>query len=280
MAKERWDVLSGELEDIRQSSRRTSAEAGRWQTARGPYVAPRTPTEEHLSRIFSETLAVERLGVEDDFFALGGSSLLAVSLISRAQRELGLEVPLGTAAEHPTIQGLLGALEAPASAQSKGRHLVTLTRGSTRPPLVLMSGLGGYAFVFQGLARFLGEQQPMHVLNAIGADDESEGLHHSIEEMAATYEAEILEVCPSEPLVIGGYSFGMLVGFEIARRFQRSGRPVPLLISFDGFAPGFPRLLPLPGAAGLAPDDAALRRSSRAARLPSGSGPPAQVPPV
>jgi thioesterase domain-containing protein len=109
-----------------------------------------------------------------------------------------------------------------------------------------VSGLGGYGFVFNGLARFLGEEQRLHILNAIGAQDESEGVDHSIEDMAAIYEPQILAACPSGPVIIGGYSFGMLVAYEIAHRLRARGRDVPLLVSFDGFGPCFPKLLPLP----------------------------------
>ncbi|HEX7604031.1 MAG TPA: thioesterase domain-containing protein, partial [Polyangiaceae bacterium] len=78
-----------------------------------------------------------------------------------------------------------------------------------------------------------------------GADDEREGTEHSIEEIAEIYEPEVLAACRGATPVLGGYSLGMLVAFELANRFRRRGIEVPLLCSFDGFAPGFPRLLPL-----------------------------------
>jgi amino acid adenylation domain-containing protein len=210
------------------------------------YAAPRTEPEEKMVALWQELLRKERVGITDNFFRLGGNSLLAVSLVSRAPRDLGMTIALGAVLAHPTIEGLLSSLDAPAKAPSKVRHLVTLTPRGSRPPLVLMSGLGGFAFVFRGLARFLGEEQPLHVLNAIGAEDNRESLDLSIEEMAAIYESQILAACPSGPIILGGYSFGMLVAFEIARGLHARGRAFPLLVSFDGFAPGFPRLQPLP----------------------------------
>ncbi len=212
----------------------------------GPtYLAPRTEREQQIAAMWQELLQKERVGITDNFFALGGHSLIAVMFVARAQRELGLAVPLSKILEHPTIETLLASLEAPAPAHAH-RHLITLNRGGFRPPLVLVSGLGGYGFVFNGLARFLGEEQRVHILNAIGAQDESEGVDHSIEDMAAIYEPQILAACASGPVVIGGYSFGMLVAYEIAHRLRARGRSVPLLVSFDGFGPCFPKLLPLP----------------------------------
>lgn len=209
------------------------------------YVAPRTDTERRLGVIWEQVLEHRPIGVTDNFFALGGDSLLAVVLASRIERDLGIEVPLSRILEKPTVEGLaasLGTTEAP-----KGRHLVTLTHTGTRAPLVLLSGVGGFGFFYQGLATQLGDSQPVHVLHAVGAEDESEGFEHSIEELAAIYEPQILAVCPEGPVVLGGYSFGILVAFELARRLGRSGRPVPLLLSFDGLAPGHPRLEPMPG---------------------------------
>src|SRR5262249_27828464 len=158
---------------------------------------------------------------------------------------LGIELPLSSVLAYPTVESLVAALEGKAERPDRPKHLVTLNAsGSKRPPLVLVSGVGGFGFVFQGVAQHLGGDQPVHVLHAVGAQDEREGFHHSIEEMAAIYEPQILGTCPEGPIVVGGYSFGMLVAFELAKRLRAKGREVPLLVSFDGFAPGFPERLP------------------------------------
>jgi thioesterase domain-containing protein len=179
----------------------------------------------------------------DNFFALGGQSLLAVMLVARVERELGMKIPLSRVLERPTVEALVGSLEQqPRPGQG---HLVTLTgAGVDQIPLVLISGIGGFGFIFQGLACCLDSEQPMHVLHAIGAEDETEGYDHTIEEVASIYEPQVLAACGDAPIVLGGYSFGVLVALELALRLERAGRDVPLLISFDGFAPGFPKLLP------------------------------------
>jgi amino acid adenylation domain-containing protein len=209
----------------------------------GPtFVAPRTELEQRLAGIWQTLLQRDAVGITDNFFALGGHSLIALMLVSRAKRELGLEIPLAKILGNPTIETLLASL---GTAQPDGRHVVTMNRGGSRVPIILVSGMGGYGFVFQGLARFLGEDQPLVILNAVGAEDESEGVNHSIEELAAIYEPQIAAACAGGPVVLGGYSFGMLVAYELARRLEMQGRPAPFLVSFDGFAPCFPQLLPL-----------------------------------
>ena len=215
--------------------------AGRTESA---FVGPRTEREEQMAAIWQSLLRIEKVGITDNFFALGGHSLIALMLVSRARRELGLEFPLAKILEHPTIASLLESLEAPAPPVA--RNITTLNPGGTRAPIILVSGLGGYGFVFQGLAKFLGDDQRLLILNAVGAEDESEGHNHSIEELAAIYEPQILEASAQGPVILGGYSFGVLVAYEIAHRLRARGRPVPLLVSFDGYAPCFPKLLPLP----------------------------------
>jgi acyl carrier protein len=76
-----------------------------------PFVAPRTPLEAQLAAMWSELLGVERVGARDNFFDLGGHSLLTTQLISRLRDAFQLEVPLPTFFEDPTVAGLAQAIE-------------------------------------------------------------------------------------------------------------------------------------------------------------------------
>jgi amino acid adenylation domain-containing protein len=230
-------------------------------------ILPRTPKEEAIAAIWRDLLRCERVGVTDNFFALGGHSLLAVMLVSRIGRELGAKLPVSRVLERPTIEGLAASIgsERPPRAVS-GCHVITLNKEAPRPPLFLVSGSGGFGFVFRGTTELLAHRHPVHVLNAIGAESEEEGLDHSIEEMARIYLPQVEEAAPRGPVILGGYSFGMLVAYELAHQLRQRGRPVPLLVSFDGFAPRFPELLPLPArilihARALLHSDANARRT-------------------
>jgi len=79
--------------------------------ARAEYAAPSNPIEEKLAEIFAELLACDRVGVHDDFFRLGGHSLLGTVLLSRVRDAFGVDLPLRGLFEHPTVSGLASAIE-------------------------------------------------------------------------------------------------------------------------------------------------------------------------
>ena len=208
------------------------------------FVPPRTDAERAMAAIWSELLRREPIGATDDFFALGGQSLLAVMLVARVKSAFGVELPLTTVLEHPTLEVIARAVSAPRQEPKAPRHLVALNRSGDRPPIVLVAGVGGYAFTYRNLPGLLGADQPVYALQSVGAERDAVPADLTVEEMAEIYETEILEAFPSGPIILGGFSFGMLPAFELAHRLHQRGRRVPLLISFDGFAPGYPQRLP------------------------------------
>ncbi len=90
--------------------------------------APRSPFEEVVAAIWAELLRCERVGLHQSFFDLGGHSLLAVQAISRLREALGVEIPLRTLFEEPTVAGLAAAVE----------HLRRSADGMVAPPIELV----------------------------------------------------------------------------------------------------------------------------------------------
>jgi thioesterase domain-containing protein len=110
----------------------------------------------------------------------------------------------------------------------------------------MVAGIGGYAFTYQKFGKLFSSEQPLYALQAVGLEGEPSDAARTIEQVAQVYLAEVLRALPSGPIVLAGFSFGALSAFELALRLQRLGREVPLLVSFDGFAPGYPPVLPWP----------------------------------
>jgi NAD(P)-dependent dehydrogenase (short-subunit alcohol dehydrogenase family)/acyl carrier protein len=81
------------------------------RTLKTPYVAPRTPLEEEVAQLWTELLGIEPIGIEDNFFEIGGHSLLAVQIVSRLRERYGVDLPLRTLlSEAPTIAGMAGTI--------------------------------------------------------------------------------------------------------------------------------------------------------------------------
>ncbi|MCG6573325.1 amino acid adenylation domain-containing protein [Pseudomonas sp. AF32] len=96
------------------------------------YVAPRSPREQEVAAIWQEVLKLERVGLEDNFFDLGGHSLLVTQVVSRVRRALGIEVPLRSLFEHSTLQDFVGALDV-----DRGEHAPAMVPVPRDKPLPL-----------------------------------------------------------------------------------------------------------------------------------------------
>lgn len=203
------------------------------QTATG-YCAPRNRTEETLARIWSETLKLDRVGIRDNFFDLGGQSLLAVGLFARIEKELGRRLPLATLFRAPTIEQLAAALDGDRGTGNRWPSLVPIQPKGARPPLFLVHGAGGNVLLYRALAQHLAPDYPLYGFQSQGLDGQSEPLT-TIEAMAAHYLQELRQVQPSGPYFLGGYCLGGTVAYEMARQLLRQGEPVPFIAMLDTY---------------------------------------------
>jgi amino acid adenylation domain-containing protein len=210
-------------------------DSGAWRDGQG-YVAPSTDTERVLVEIWESLLDARPIGVDDHFFRLGGHSMLAVRLMTQLRGRLGVELPLAALFEHPTVRGLAARVEGEDRPRPWSPLVAIQPRGD-RVPIFFVHAVGGEVLSYSDLARELGPEQPFYGLQAgdlahLG-DEEA-----SIEEMAARYVAAIREVRPNGPYLLGGWSFGGFVAFEMAQQLTRAGESVPLVAMLDTRAPG------------------------------------------
>ena len=207
------------------------------------YVAPGTELETRLVEIWQAVLGRERIGIHDNFFDLGGNSLLAARLFSQIERALETKLPLATLFQAPSVRKLAEVL------RHRGwtppwQSLVPIRPSGTRRPLFLIHGVGGNILGFEDLVSHLGEDQPVFGLQSPGLDGKS-AKASSVEEMAEIYMREILALQPAGPYHLCGLSFGGVVAFELAHQLLRKGHQVGLLALLDSYPQGYSELLPL-----------------------------------
>jgi amino acid adenylation domain-containing protein len=195
------------------------------------FVAPRNDLELQLSSLWEEVLGVRPIGVTDNFFELGGHSLAAVRLFALIEKRLGRKVPLATVFRGATVEQLANILRQHAEVAPHS-SLVAIQPGGKRRPLFLIHPAGGHVFPYVHLANRLGSNQPCYGLQARGLEEGQEP-HKRIEEMAAFYIDAVRTVQAKGPYLLGGWSMGGVVAFEMAQQLHALGENTALLALLD-----------------------------------------------
>ncbi len=228
-----------------------------------PYVAPRTALEEYLAGLWRDLLRVERPGVDDGFFELGGNSIEGAVLINRLQAKMGHYVSVIALFDSPTIAGLAHYLGqacpavvervfGPASVTAgqelnDGPHLngasmrhraepsellVALQPDGADTPWFMVHPPGGIVVCYQALAQWLSRDRPLYGIRSRGLLGEPD-LPERLEQMAEEYVAAIRETQPRGPYLLGGWSAGGLVALEIAQQLLAQGESISMLALLD-----------------------------------------------
>jgi thioesterase domain-containing protein/acyl carrier protein len=222
-----------------------------------------TTLEQRLTTMWQELLGADSVGPDDDFFDLGGHSLMAIRLMTRIKRDFGVRFDLSTIfeastvtllaarirGERPDIDTELAASDGPgagrvvpgpvaADQHAERKQLVTISSRGTGRPLYVVHGAGGNVLFLSTLARAMGGERPIHAFQAVGVND-GEIPDVSIEAMASRYVAELC-ARSSGPYLLGGYSGGGIVALEMARQLLELGEPVAHVILFDSVPPRTP----------------------------------------
>ena len=194
------------------------------------YATPRNEVESRLIDIWKQVLGVSQIGIHDNFFDMGGYSLLAVTLLQQIKQDFDLELELGRIYHAPTIAEL--AVEMFSDRQIPWYSLAPIQTQGSRPPLFSI-----HTISMLDLPQRLGKDQPLYFLRyGMAAKVGAEKIHlPAVPDLAAHYVAEMRQVQPQGPYYLMGFSFGGLVAYEMACQLVADGQQVALLCLLDTY---------------------------------------------
>ncbi|HEX4111585.1 MAG TPA: thioesterase domain-containing protein [Stellaceae bacterium] len=182
--------------------------------------------------LWERVLDVSPIGLDDDFFDLGGDSLVALQLFHEIERATGRSLPITAIYEAATPRRLMELLDGAAHASFS--PLVTIRPGMSEP-LFVFHGVGGNVVELQRFGRSIDTDHPVIAVQAKGVDGLAEPLDR-MEQMVDFYLPALRARQPHGPYYFAGYSFGGLLAMEIARRLRAKGETIALLLFIDTFA--------------------------------------------
>lgn len=213
------------------------------------FVEPANDIERRLAEFWTDLLGISEIGVEDNFFDLGGHSLIAVRLFAKVKAAFQVDFPISVLFEAPTIRKCadmiaerVGAdvdLKVVASSDDESdapdyRYVVPMNAGKagSGTPFFMVAGMFGNVLNLRHLAHLTGVDRPFYGLQAKGLYGGVEP-HDSLVDAARDYIEEIRLVQPKGPYLLGGFSGGGLTALEIAHQLQAAGETVAELVMLD-----------------------------------------------
>lgn len=185
-------------------------------------------TEKHLLRIWSNLLQMKKIGLNDNFFQIGGTSLLSIRLITELKKHFNQDLSLLDVFKYPTIKEFGNFIDKNIS----NTPVFCLQKHKKSVPLFLVHSGEGTIFPYIKLSTLIKDQAIYGISNPNFGKKTTFG---SIEEMASCYIEKILKIQPSGPYILGGWSFGGIVAFEIARQLKDIRKDTSTLILIDSF---------------------------------------------
>lgn len=195
------------------------------------HVAPRNAIEKTLSTIWGKALGVEDLGVHDNFFDLGGHSIMGIQMLTQVEQQLSRKLALNSLFQAPTV-ALFAELIKKDEKPLDLLNLAPIQKEGNKLPLFCVHGDEANYF----MSRDLGKDQPFWGFFHQGEDGHP--LRYTeVEDIAAHFIREMKQVRPDGPYLLCGFSFGGLVAYEMAQQLNRNGDEVLMLALLDSYAP-------------------------------------------
>ena len=197
--------------------------------------APRDNLELEITNVWKKILSINKIGINDNFFEIGGQSLIAVELFSELHKKFDIDLPLSVLFENGTIKDLAEIIRSK-NKYSNNSPLVTIQEGDNKSPIFLVHPAGGNVLSYYDFSQSMGKSYPVYGLQStLELDWNSPDF--SINKMARYYLDVILSSGFKPPFIFGGWSMGALVAYEMAIICQKENISMPLVIVIDQVAP-------------------------------------------
>jgi amino acid adenylation domain-containing protein len=197
-----------------------------------------TKEEKQLLILWQTILRTTLVNLEDNFFDMGGSSLLALKLLVRIKEQFGIELAIKDIFTHQSLKQQANLIQSLCKKNTKSRisssPLITLQSQGNQQPLFLIHPIGGTVFWYYSLAKLLKKNRPIHAIQDPSIEL-GKPIFESIEEIASFYLEQIKKIQPTGKYFIGGASFGTTIAVEIAYILHKSGEEVTAIINLDGW---------------------------------------------
>jgi thioesterase domain-containing protein/NRPS condensation-like uncharacterized protein/acyl carrier protein len=202
-----------------------------------PYVAPHNESEEKLATLWQTILNISPIGIQDNFFEMGGRSLAAVQLLTQVEQIFQRKIPLSQIFQAPTIERMAALLNAKETLE-KPTTIVAFNAAGHKPPLFCIHSVEPSILHYLNVAHYLDRDRPFYGIQPPALSGDDRYLFETIEEMATYYVKEIIALEPHGPYYLVGHSMGGVIAYEIAGQLQQQGHAVAFLGLLDTYAPG------------------------------------------
>ncbi len=199
--------------------------------------APRDALEHQLADLIANVLKIPTIGIHDDFFDMGGHSLMALRLFQKIEDQFGKKLPLATLFSAPTVAQLAEMLR-DEGWEPDWNALVPIRPSGHKTPFFHVGAYMESILAFEALGDHLDKDRPFYGIQPRGLNDESE-IQTSIEAMAAAYIDEIKQIQPHGPYLLGGHCAGAVVAYEMAKQLEAAGEKIEMLAIVDSPAPNY-----------------------------------------
>ncbi len=198
-----------------------------------PFVAPRSPTEHQIAAIWEKIFGVSPIGANDNFFDLGGDSLMAAALVATIEETFGRVLSPSVLLQASTVADLATST---IRVESGFNEPFTVLRASgTRAPIFFLHNDYGRGLYTHALARCLDADRPFYAVHLDGLDELA--ALPTVEALAANRIQAVRAARRHGPYVLGGHCHGGLIALEMARQLRADGEHVKLVVMVDTRAP-------------------------------------------